>query len=471
MNKIIRRTMVPNAKQYLFLLEKRRHVAFGGARGGGKSWVVDFKAVLLANHYGAPDDFSEGIKICIVRRTLQDLVKNHLTQLKKLIGDAATYNQNLKLFTFKNGATIQLAYCDNDNDSDHFQGIEYDVIFIEEATQLQPDWIKKIVTSCRGVNDFPHRVYYTCNPGGPGHQYIKRLFVDRIFQGDEKPEDYAFIQSLVTDNKILMEYSPEYVNFLDNLPPKLKKAWRDGSWDVYEGQFFEEFTNDPSHYGDGKWTHVINPIKVKSYWPIYRSFDWGYKKPFSCGWYTVDDDGVLYRIAELYGVQKAGKESIADTGLKWVPEKVFAEIQKMEHEHPLLAGKTITGPADSQIFDAEFGESIAMTAEKYGIYFEKSDKKRIPGWMQCHYRLMFDNEGYPMFYVFNTCKEFIRTIPTLQYDEHEDEDLDTHGEDHAADEWRYICMKFLITPEPEKIEILPMFGADPLRQYGGKYGW
>ena len=123
------------------------------------------------------------------------------------------------------------------------------------------------------------------------------------------------------------------------------------------------------------------------------------------------------------------------------------------------------------IFDAEFGESIAMTAEKYGIYFEKSDKKRIPGWMQCHYRLMFDNEGYPMFYVFNTCKEFIRTIPTLQYDEHEDEDLDTHGEDHAADEWRYICMKFLITPEPEKIENLPMFGADPLNQYGGKYGW
>ena len=121
MNKVIRREMCPNAKQYLFLKEKRRHVAFGGARGGGKSWVVDFKAVLLANKYGAPDEFSQGIKICIVRRTLQDLIKNHLTQLKNLIGPNATYNQNLKLFTFKNGATIQLAYCDNDNDADHFQ--------------------------------------------------------------------------------------------------------------------------------------------------------------------------------------------------------------------------------------------------------------------------------------------------------------------------------------------------------------
>lgn len=471
MNKVIRREMCPNAKQYLFLKEKRRHVAFGGARGGGKSWVVDFKAVLLANKYGAPDEFSQGIKICIVRRTLQDLIKNHLTQLKNLIVNAATYNQNLKLFTFKNGATIQLAYCDNDNDADHFQGIEYDVIFIEEATQLQPDWIKKIATSCRGVNDFPHRVYYTCNPGGPGHQYIKRLFVDRIFQGDEKPEDYAFIQSLVTDNKILMQYSPEYVNFLDNLPPKLKKAWRDGSWDVYEGQFFEEFTNDPSHYDDRRWTHVINPIKVKSYWPIYRSFDWGYNKPFSCGWYTVDDDGVIYRIAELYGVQKAGNESIANTGVKWVPERVFSEIQKMEQEHPLLAGRQISGVADPAIWDAEYGKSIAETAGKYGIFFEQGDHKRIPGWMQCHFRLMFDKEGYPMFYVFNTCKEFIRTIPTLQYDEHRQEDLLSSGEDHIADEWRYLTMKFLMTPEPDKVEILPMYGADPLNQMGGKYGW
>lgn len=470
MNKIIRRSMCPNAKQYLFLLDHHRHVAFGGARGGGKSWVVDFKAVLLANHYGAPDEFSQGIKICIVRRTLQDLIKNHLTQLKNLIGKNATYNQNLKLFTFKNGATIQLAYCDNDNDADHFQGIEYDVIFIEEATQLQPDWIKKIATSCRGVNNFPHRVYYTCNPGGPGHQYIKRLFVDKIYQGEEKPEYYSFVQSLVTDNKILMQYSPEYVNFLNNLPPKLRKAWRDGSWDIFEGQYFEEFRNDPSHYDDRRWTHVINPIKIKSYWPIYRSFDWGYKKPFSCGWYTIDDDGVMYRILELYGVQKSGQESIPDMGVKWPPSKVFAEIQRMEREHPYLAGKHIIGVADTQIFDVETGISIAESGERLGVYFEKADKKRIPGWMQCHYRLMFDQDGYPMFYVFNNCKEFIRTIPTLQYDEHEDEDLDSKGEDHAADEWRYICNKFTITPEPERIEILPMYGADPLKQFGGMFG-
>jgi hypothetical protein len=235
--------------------------------------------------------------------------------------------------------------------------------------------------------------------------------------------------------------------------------------------YFEEFRNDPEHYKDRRWTHVIDPIPIKKYWPIYRSFDWGYNKPFSCGWYTVDDDGVIYRIAELYGVQKAGNESIADMGVKWVPEKVFSEIQRMEQEHPLLEGRQISGVADPAIWDAEMGKSIAMTAEKYGIFFEPGDHKRIPGWMQCHYRLMFDEEGYAKFYVFNTCREFIRTIPTLQYDEHKTEDLDTHGEDHIADEWRYLLMKFIITPEPEKAMVLPMFGADPLKQFKGAMAW
>ena len=465
MNKERRRQLVPNGKQYLFLLARRRHVAFGGARGGGKSWVVDVKAVLLANKYGAPDEWSDGIKICIIRRTVKDLIKNHLRPLQHLIGKNAKYNQNDKVFTFKNGATITLAYCDNDGDADHFQGIEYDVIFIEEATQLKPEWLKVIVTSCRGVNDFPHRIYYTCNPGGPGHQYIKRLFVDRKYDGDENPDDYEFIQSLVTDNKVLMESSPEYMSFLNNLPPKLRKAWRDGDWSVFEGQFFEEFRDLPENYDTRQWTHVINPIRIKSHWPIWRSFDWGYAKPFSCGWYTIDDDGVIYRILELYGVQKAGKQSLPDVGVKWSDEKIFKTIKKMENEHPWLAGKKIRGVADSSIFDGDEGKSTAATAEKCGVYFEKAQKVRIPGWMQCHYRLAFDEDGYARFYVFKNCTEFIRTIPLLEYDEHEDEDLDSKGEDHAADEWRYLLMKFMVPGEPEIETYNPKYASDPLNQF------
>ena len=459
------RTFAPNPKQYLFLKSKKRHVAFGGARGGGKSWVADLKACLLARRYGSPDAWSAGIKICLIRRTLKDLEKNHLEPLKRLLKGKAKYNANEKVFTLKNGATITLAYCDCDNDADHFQGIEYDVIIIEEATQLKPEWIKIIASSCRGVNDFPHRVYYTCNPGGPGHAYIKRLFVDRIFQGDEKPEDYEFIQAKVTDNKVLMDASPEYVNFLQNLPPKLRAGWLEGSWEIYSGQYFSDFVNDPDHYDDRRWTHVIHPVKIRKHWTIYRSLDWGYFRPFSVSYYACSEDSILYRFKEIYGVQKSGNESLPNEGVQWPPEKLFKMIRELEEYDPDLKGREIIGIADPAIFQSQTGISIADTAMQCGVYFRPGDNTRIAGWMQCRYRLQFSEEGIPRFYVFDTCKEFIRTITTLQHDERNVEDVDTEGEDHIADEWRYVCMANVIAPIVEEPEILPMFGADPLNTF------
>ena len=462
------RTFQPNPKQYKFLQSQKRHVAFGGARGGGKSWVADIKACLLARRYGRPDPWSEGIKICLVRRTLKDLEANHLTQLKLLIGNAAKYNANDKTFYFKNGATIKLAYCDNDNDADHFQGVQYDIIIIEEATQLLPKWITDIAASCRGVNNFPHRVYYTCNPGGPGHAYIKRLFVDRIFQGDEIPEDYEFIQAKVTDNKILMEHSPEYVNFLKNLPPKRRAAWLDGSWEIYEGQYFNEFINDPDHYADGRWTHVINPVPIRKHWTIYRGLDWGFFRPFSVSWYAIDEEGIMYKFKELYGVQKSGNESLPNEGVQWPPEKVFKTIWDIEHSDPDLKGREIIGIADPAIFQSQTGISIADTGMQCGIYFIPGDNTRIPGWMQCRYRLQFNEYGIPRFYVFNTCREFIRTMGLLMHDEKNVEDVDTDGEDHSEDEWRYVCMANVITPIVEEPEYKPFLGMDPLNMFGGR---
>ena len=464
----------PNPKQQIFLQCKKRHVAYGGARGGGKSWVVDFKIALLGRRYGKPDEFSAGIKMCLIRRTLKDLERNHLSQLKLLIGKFAKYNAKDKQFIFRNGATLQLAYCDNDNDADHFQGIEYDVIFIEEATQLQPEWIKKIVTSCRGINDFPHRVYYTCNPGGPGHGYIKRLFVDRIFEGNEKAEDYEFIQAKVTDNPILMQYSPEYVSFLQNLPPKIRAGWLEGSWEVYSGQYFNEFVNSPDSYDSRRWTHVINPVKIRKNWTIYRALDWGYFRPFSVGWFAITDnmgidggceDGIMIHFKELYGVQKSGQDSLPNEGIQWSPEKVFQTIYEIEHTDPDLVGKEIIGVADPAIFQSQTGISIADTAMECGVYFMPADNTRLAGWMQCRYRLQFNDAGIPRFYVFNTCREFIRTITTLQHDTRNVEDCDTNGEDHAADMWRYCAMQNMIKPIVEEPEYYPMYGADPLDMF------
>lgn len=435
-------------KQVLFLKDRHRYVAYGGARGGGKSWAVRTKAKLLALRYA-------GIKILIVRRTYKELQNNHIEQLTQELHGLAKYNRTDKMFRFPNGSTISFGYCANDGDLGQYQGAEYDVVFIDEAGLLKEDWVRKIDTCVRGTNSFPKRTYYTLNPGGPGHGYFKRVFVDRNFTEDENPEDYSFIQARVEDNRELLRVQPEYLRNLENLPPTLRAAWREGRWDVYEGQFFEDFRDAPEHYADRQWTHVIDEFEPPTGWTICRSYDFGYGKPFSCAWWAVDYDGTLYRILELYGCTKTPNE-----GVKWNPEKQFAEIHKIESQHPWLKGKDIIGVADPACWAADRGISIAETAARHGVYFTPGDNERIAGWMQCHYRLQFDEDGYPRMYVFKSCRAFIRTIPLLLYDEHRVEDLDTSMEDHVADEWRYMCMSRPIAPMRKKEERVIRF--DPL---------
>lgn len=438
----------PNEKQQDALTAQERYVAYGGARGGGKSWFVRWKAILLSL-------FFAGIKILITRKTYKELFNNHIAPLLVLLHGIATYNKTDKIFTFPNGSTITFGYCANDSDLGQYQGAEFDVWFADEAGQFQESWLVQIDACVRGVNNFPKRTYYTLNPGGPSHGYFKRLFIDRRFTEDEHPEDYRFIQALCTDNLALMQSQPEYMRALEKLPPKIRDAWLYGRWDVYEGQFFEDFIDRPEHYQDRQWTHVIDPFEIPDSWKIYRSFDWGYNKPFSCGWWAIDHDGVAYRILEKYGCTKTPNE-----GVKWTPPQVFAEIHRIETEHRWLRGKKIIGIADPAIWDAETGESIADTAAKHQVFFNPGDHKRIPGWMQMHYRFAFDENGFPMMYVFSNCKAFIRTVPLLQYDEHKPEDLDTNGEDHVADEVRYFCMSRPIKPrapaEPDE------YGSSPL---------
>ncbi|MEG0741916.1 MAG: phage terminase large subunit [Clostridia bacterium] len=421
------------------LAAREKYVCFGGARGGGKSWAVRTKAILAALHYA-------GIRVLIVRRTYPELKANHIDPMLQVLGNkgCAHYNTQNKEYRFVNGSKIFFGYCGSAIDMLRYQGAEYDVIFLEEATQWDEDIFTKFRACLRGVNSFPKRIYLTCNPGGRGHAWVKRLFVDRRFKDGEKPEEYSFIQSLVTDNTALMAIQPEYLRQLDNLPSKLRAAWRYGDWNVFEGQYFEEFTDDPKHYLDQRFTHVIAPFEVPRSWRRFRSFDWGYGKPFSCGWWAADFEGILYRIAELYGCGETPNE-----GVKWTPDKAFTEIKRIEKEHPLLAGTRIEGIADPAIWDGssdQHGVCIADMAARMGIYFEPGNHARIPGWMQVHYRLAFDEGGRPRMYVFSTCKAFIRTIPLLVYSEKRPEDLDTEQEDHVADEVRYLCMRNPITP-------------------------
>lgn len=451
----------PNPKQELVLQDTHKIIGFGGARGGGKSWVVRTKAKLLAVQY-------PGIKILIVRLTYSELMNNHINPLRDELHGIARYNSTEKMFRFGNGSTIKFGYCAADKDLNQYQGAEYDIIFLDEATNLQELWIKKIMACLRGTNGLPKRMYMTMNPGGPGHNFVKRIFIDKKYEAGEDPEDYAFFQSLVYDNKVLMEQQPDYIKQLEALPPKLREAWLKGRWDIFEGQFFEDFreTPDPTKVEEGctvedllhqrRWTHVIEPFTPDRGWTIMRSYDFGYNKPFSCAWWAVDYDGVIYRILELYGCTQTPNE-----GVKWTPARQFEEIAKIESQHPWLKGKEITGVADPSIWDPSRGISTAEVAMKHGIYFTPGDNARIDGWMQCHYRLQFDENGYPRMYVFSNCKGFIRTIPGLMYSDTKPEDLDTDGEDHIADEWRYLCMSRPIEPI-RQTDTPVVFTSDPL---------
>ena len=162
------------------------------------------------------------------------------------------------------------------------------------------------------------------------------------------------------------------------------------------------------------------------------------------GWWAVDFDGRLYRILELYGCVPGEP----DTGVRWTPEQIFTQIRATETTHPYLRGRDIRGVADPAIWDASRGDSIADIADRYGVYFEPGDHQRLPGWMQVHYRLAFDAAGLPMLYVFRNCRDTRRTLPLLRYDTTDPEDLDTHQEDHIADEIRYLCQSDPIAPRP-----------------------
>ena len=451
------------------MTDEHRHVAFGGARGGGKSFGVRLKATLLSL-------ICAGIKVMIVRKSYTELTANHIKPLKELLRcgtkyEIAKYNDSKKEMRFPNGSEILFRYCDTENDVDRYQGTEVDILFLDEATQLSETQIKKLCACVRGVNNFPKRTYYTCNPGGKGHGYIKRLFIDRKYELGEYPENYSFIQSLVTDNKALMDSNPEYIKELEALPPKLRKAWLEGRWDVFEGAFFEEFRTTPEpqkcHDADiteeealneHRWTHVIKPFDIPKDWKIYRSYDFGYGKPFSVCWYAVDYENRAYMILELYGCTGTANE-----GVKWTAAQQFDKVVEIEREHPYLKGKRIHGVADPSIWDGSKGISVAEEAEKRQLWFDKGINDRIAGWMQIHERLKFDENGYAMLYIFENCKDAIRTLPLMMYDEHKAEDLDTDLEDHIADSLRYFCMMRPIAPRKIEEKKKPMH--DPLNQF------
>ena len=425
----------PHETQRLFMRDRHRHVGFGGARGGGKSWAVRQKAGRLCVRY-------PGIRVLIVRRTYRELINNHVVYLQADLKGLARFNKSDMQFKFVNGSTISFGYCNSDNDLMQYQGVEYDVIFLDEATQLQEDWIRKITACCRGANDYPKRIYYTCNPGGVGHAYIKRLFIDRRFEEGEDPEDYSFIQSRVTDNLALMRNDPMYMRTLQALPPKLRKAWLDGDWGIFEGQFFEDFIDRPEHYQDRQWTHVIEPFDVPHEWYDQISIDPGLKNPLACHFYACDWDGNLYAIAEHYE---------AERDVRYHAERIreIAERLSWHFDGQGRLRALIDSAASQRTLAAS--QSVAELFYDQGILVDTNVNKDMFSGIS-RVKQYLKGEKHPRLYIFKNCVHLIREFKGYWWGEG---DHPRKQDDHCLDELRYYVMSRPQAPV-RKVELTPI---------------
>lgn len=417
----------PYPKQIEFFTKTAPRIAYGGARGGGKSWAMRFKFILLAITY-------PGIQILLLRRTLPELRENHILPLQKALKGIASYKDSTKEFIFKNRSRIKLGYCQNESDILQYQGQAYEVIGMEEATQFTELQYLALTESNRlsgACNGFSPRMYFTCNPGGVGHTWVKRLFIDREYREEEKEEDYVFIPSTVFDNEYIMANNPEYVRTLKNLPESRRRAMLFGDWDAFEGQYFPEFSREK---------HTCVPFMIPDDWARFAAFDYGLDMT-ACLWFAIPPSNKkIYVYRELYE-----PNLILSDAAKRICELSGEEKIRYYAASPDLSGRR----QDS----GKSGFDILTSHGLKGVV--SANNERIAGWRLVREFLKDSGDG-PYLGIFSSCTNLIRTLPRLIFDSKISEDVSSspHELTHAPDALRYGLMSasFIIGKENPTVE-------------------
>jgi hypothetical protein len=447
-------------KQSLTFQSPATEILYGGAAGGGKSYLERVSAIRWCVEV-------PGIQVYFFRRTLPDLRDNHLrgpTSFQVLL-DPYLRSGNVKgptvenEFRFWNGSILHLCYCDSENDVEKYRGAEIHVLIMDELTHFSEYQYRFLRSRVRIAGlKVPEqyksrlpRIESASNPGSIGHAWVKRTFItprpyEEIWRTppDEGGMVRQYIPAKLADNPYLSDGDPSYADRLRGLgSDSLVRAMLDGDWDIVAGQAFEKLRRD---------VHCIEPFTPPDDWLCFGSFDWGSSKPFSFGMWTVSNGnplpdgrtyrrGAVIRFNEWYGW--TGK---SDEGLRMEASEVAEGIKKR------CKRKMAYIACDPALWKVDGGPSHAETFLKNGVVLRKADNNREPGYVEVRQRIAGDEEG-PMLYATKNCHDgFWRTMPDMIMDESHPEDLDTDQEDHCYDEVRYACMSRPWMQSPQKKE-------------------
>lgn len=418
-----KQTKVPDytasERQTLFHTTTADEALYGGAAGGGKTAALVAEAVTVALEY-------PGIPINIFRRTIPELKNTIMPEVYKQCADYIkagnmTYHGQDRKFILANGSTINLDYCDTDNDIYRYQGTEMPALFIDELTQFPQPWFEYLKTRNRTSNpNWPVIVRAATNPGGIGHGWVKNYFIDEapaesIYTDQRTKLTRVFIPAKVSDHPI-EKFRDDYTKKLQGITDgQLRQALLDGDWDVFAGQVFKEWNRD---------SHVVEPFSIPNHWQKWFSYDHGYNS-FAAGlWFARDPlEDRIYIYRELYLTENTVKDISSkikmldtsdDISIRWADPAIWKG-----------AGNQNTGDTVAQMFATE------------GIIFQPANNDRIAGKNAWHDALSPHKDGKPKLQIFSSCINLIRTLPSLPYDLHRVEDVDTKTEDHLYDAGRY----------------------------------
>jgi hypothetical protein len=434
-------------------------VLFGGAAGPGKTDCLIMEATRFVEN--------PNYKAVIFRRTfpqLQEIIDRCWQWYPRL---GATYRTTEHRWYFPTGSTINLGHMQHETDKYNHQGKEYQFVGFDELTQFLSAQYLYLISRVRTTDKtIPVRVRATTNPGGGGHHWVRERFIVpakplETYIDPKSGHSRCFVPATIYDNPTLMESDPEYISRLEALPEVEKMRLLYGNWDAFEGQVFDELSQQ---------IHGCEPFPIPLDWEKFCVFDWGYSRPWAALWFAVDYDGDLYLYRAFYAMKKGDDGKFdPNKGLRQTNIEICREILKRENEKMSfrVADPACWAPTKQRGSNIVLGPSFVEDAAKEGLFWLKADNDRLRGKQQVHMRFRVEEETDPetgevieeraRFHAFLSdehggqgVKRWWDEIQNLQEDPKNPEDVDTDQPDEGYDCTRYAFMSRPLSPKPLK---------------------